>query len=89
MGILAWIVVGLLAGALAKALMPGDDPGGIILTMLLGIVGALVGGWLAVTIGFADSGVSGFDIRSILIATVGAIVLLFGYRMVAGNRSMA
>ena len=81
MGILAWIVVGLIAGALAKLIMPGDDPGGIIVTILIGIVGAFVGG-LVVNL-FGGAGVTGFNIWSILVATLGAIILLAFYRLVA------
>lgn len=78
MGILTWIVLGLIAGALAKFIMPGRDPGGIIVTILLGIVGAVVGGFLSTLIGFGD--VSGLNIGSIVIAVIGAIVLLALYR---------
>ena len=81
MGILAWIVVGLIAGVLAKLIMPGDDPGGIIVTILIGIVGAFVGGFVVNLLGGA--GVSGFNIWSILVATLGAIILLAIYRLVA------
>ena len=81
MGILAWIVVGLIAGALAKLIMPGDDPGGIIVTILIGIVGAFVGGFVVNLLGGA--GVSGFNFWSILVATLGAIILLAIYRLVA------
>jgi uncharacterized membrane protein YeaQ/YmgE (transglycosylase-associated protein family) len=84
MGIIAWIVVGLIAGALAKLIMPGDDPGGIIVTILLGIVGAFVGGFVVNLLGGA--GVSGFNLWSILVATLGAILLLGIYRLVAGRR---
>jgi uncharacterized membrane protein YeaQ/YmgE (transglycosylase-associated protein family) len=83
MGIIAWIVVGLIAGALAKLIMPGDDPGGIIVTILLGIVGAFVGGFVVNLLGGA--GVTGFNLWSIVVATLGAIVLLAIYRMVAGR----
>jgi uncharacterized membrane protein YeaQ/YmgE (transglycosylase-associated protein family) len=83
MGIIAWIVVGLIAGALAKLIMPGDDPGGIIVTILLGIVGAFVGGFVVNLLGGA--GVSGFNLWSIVVATLGAIILLAIYRMVAGR----
>lgn len=83
MGIIAWIVVGLIAGALAKLIMPGDDPGGIIVTILLGIVGAFVGGFVVNLLGGA--GVSGFSLWSIVVATLGAIILLAIYRMVAGR----
>jgi len=80
MGILSWIVFGLIAGALAKLIMPGDDPGGFIITTILGIVGALIGGFIAVQLGFGD--VTGFDFRSFLIAILGALILLGGYRLV-------
>jgi uncharacterized membrane protein YeaQ/YmgE (transglycosylase-associated protein family) len=83
MGIIAWIVVGLIAGALAKLIMPGDDPGGIIVTILLGIVGAFVGGFVVNLLGGA--GVTGFNLWSIVVATLGAIVLLAIYRMVASR----
>jgi uncharacterized membrane protein YeaQ/YmgE (transglycosylase-associated protein family) len=83
MGIIAWIVVGLIAGALAKFILPGDDPGGIIVTILIGIVGAFVGGFVFSL--FGGAGVSGFNIWSILVATVGAIILLLIYRLVAGR----
>jgi uncharacterized membrane protein YeaQ/YmgE (transglycosylase-associated protein family) len=80
MGILTWIVLGLIAGALAKFIMPGRDPGGIIVTIILGIVGAVVGGFLSTLIGFGD--VSGLNIGSIVIAVIGAIVLLALYRAI-------
>ena len=79
MGILSWIVFGLIAGALAKFLMPGPDPGGFIITTLLGIAGAVLGGFIGTFFGFGNVG--GFDIRSFLIAIGGAVVLLAGYRM--------
>jgi len=79
MGILAWIVFGLIAGALAKFIMPGDDPGGFIVTTIIGIVGAVIGGFIAVQLGWGD--VTGFDLRSFVIAIVGAFILLFGYRL--------
>jgi uncharacterized membrane protein YeaQ/YmgE (transglycosylase-associated protein family) len=74
MGILTWVVLGLVAGALAKWMSPGPDGGGIFITMILGIAGALVGGFLGTLIGFGD--VSGFDIRSIVLAVAGALLLL-------------
>jgi uncharacterized membrane protein YeaQ/YmgE (transglycosylase-associated protein family) len=79
MGIIAWIVLGLIAGILAKFIMPGNDPGGIIITILLGIGGALVGGFVGTQLGFG--GISGFDLRSMAIAVGGALLLLFGYRL--------
>jgi uncharacterized membrane protein YeaQ/YmgE (transglycosylase-associated protein family) len=85
MGIIAWIVLGLIAGGLAKLIMPGRDPGGIIVTMLIGIAGAILGGWLFSL--FGGSGVNGLDLGSIIVAVIGALVLLFLYRMFAGRRS--
>ena len=78
MGFLSWILLGLIAGALGKWIMPGDDPGGIIVTILIGILGAVVGGFIGSLIGFG--GVSGFDFRSLIIAIVGALLCLFIYR---------
>ena len=86
MSILAWIVVGLIAGAIAKMLMPGDDPGGIVVTILLGIAGAVIGGFVAVALNISN-GVDDFDIGTIVLAVLGSMLLLFGYRMVAGQRS--
>ena len=85
MGIIAWIVLGLIAGAIAKAIMPGDDPGGIIVTMVIGIVGALIGGFLGSQV--LGTGTTGFDLRSILLAIVGSLILLFIYRMATKGRS--
>jgi uncharacterized membrane protein YeaQ/YmgE (transglycosylase-associated protein family) len=85
--ILAWIVVGLVAGAIAKFLMPGDDPGGIIVTILLGIAGAIVGGFIAVALGISN-GVDDFDIGTIVLAVLGAMLLLGVYRLVVGERGM-
>lgn len=79
MGILAWIVFGLIAGVIAKFLMPGNDPGGFIITILLGIVGAVVGGYIATAMGYGD--VTGFNFSSFLIAVLGAVLLLFVYRL--------
>ncbi|MFN2221913.1 MAG: GlsB/YeaQ/YmgE family stress response membrane protein [Candidatus Promineifilaceae bacterium] len=80
MGILSWIIMGLIVGALAKFIMPGDDPGGIIVTILLGIAGAFVGGFITSFLGFGPVG--GFNLVSLLVATGGAMLLLAGYRMV-------
>ena len=80
MGILSWIVLGLVAGALAKLIMPGDDPGGIIVTILIGIAGAIVGGFIATQLGWGE--VTSFDIRSLLIAIGGSLLLLLGYRLI-------
>lgn len=80
MSILAWIVVGLIAGVLGKLIMPGDDPGGFIVTILLGIVGAFVGGFVVSLFGGIE--VTGFNIWTILVATLGAVILLAAYRLV-------
>jgi len=74
MGIIAWIILGLVAGILAKWIMPGDQPGGMVVTTLLGIAGAVVGGFIGTRLGLGD--VSGFDLRSMLIAVGGAFLLL-------------
>ena len=81
--ILSWIIIGLIAGALAKLIMPGDDPGGIIVTILIGIVGAFVGGFLTSLVGIGGGGF----IWTIIVATVGAIILLAIYRAVIGGRT--
>lgn len=85
MGILAWIVLGLVAGALAKFIMPGRQGGGCVLTIVLGVVGALVGGFLATYV-FKLGDISGFDLRSIAIAVGGALLVLFVYGLVARGR---
>jgi uncharacterized membrane protein YeaQ/YmgE (transglycosylase-associated protein family) len=77
---IVWIVLGLIAGIIAKLLMPGRDAGGFIITIILGIVGALVGGFISVKLGFGD--VTGFNLPSIIIAVLGSMLLLFIYRMV-------
>ncbi len=79
MSIIAWIVLGLIAGAIAKFLMPGPDPGGIFVTILIGIVGAIIGGFIGNALGYGP--VTGVNFPSLLIAIVGSIVLLIGYRM--------
>lgn len=84
MGLLSWIVFGLIAGAIAKMLMPGKDPGGCILTIIIGVVGALLGGFIATWLGYG--GVSGFDFRSFVIAVLGSILLLGIWRMMSGRR---
>jgi uncharacterized membrane protein YeaQ/YmgE (transglycosylase-associated protein family) len=78
MGFLSWILLGLLVGVIARILMPGDDPLGVIFTILLGIGGAIVGGYAATQLGYGS--VAGFDLRSLVIATCGAVVLLLARR---------
>ena len=84
MGIISWIVVGLIAGVLGKLIMPGRDPGGFIVTILIGMAGAVVGGFVVGLLG--GTGATGFNIWSILVATLGAIILLALYRAIAGRR---
>jgi uncharacterized membrane protein YeaQ/YmgE (transglycosylase-associated protein family) len=79
MGVFAWIVLGLIAGVLAKFIMPGRDPGGLIITILLGIGGAVVGGFIGTQLGYGD--ISGLDVRSLAIAVGGGVLLLFVYRV--------
>jgi uncharacterized membrane protein YeaQ/YmgE (transglycosylase-associated protein family) len=86
MGILAWIVVGLIGGAIAKLLMPGRDPGGWIVTMLLGIAGAVVGGWIGGML-WGSTGANGINLSSIGLSILGAIVLLVIYRLIVGRRT--
>ncbi len=83
MGIITWIIIGLIAGALAKLIMPGDDPGGIIVTIIIGMVGSVLGGFLASLVGLGGGGL----IWSIIVAIIGAIILLAIYRAVAGRRT--
>ena len=78
MGIISWLIFGLIVGALAKWIMPGRDPGGIFITTLLGIAGAMVGGFLASLIGIGS--ISGFNLGSLIIAVAGALLLLWLYR---------
>jgi uncharacterized membrane protein YeaQ/YmgE (transglycosylase-associated protein family) len=85
LGIIAFIILGALAGAIAKALLPGDDPGGFIITTLIGIVGAIIGGLLAAALFDAHPLDDFFDISTWLTAIVGSIVLLLIYRAVAGR----
>ena len=85
MGIIAFIILGLLAGIIAKALLPGSDPGGLIITAIIGIVGALLGGFLAAALFDAHPLDEFFDISTWITAIVGAIILLVIYRMVAGR----
>jgi len=86
MSILSWIIFGLIAGALAKFIMPGTQGGGIILTIVLGVVGALVGGFLSThLLGLGD--ISGFDLRSMAIAVGGALLALVVYGLIVRKRS--
>ena len=82
MGILTWIILGLIVGALAKWIMPGNDPGGIFITILIGIAGALLGGFLSTALGMGA--VTGVNLGSVVIAVIGSLLLLFGYRRIKG-----
>ena len=82
-GLISWVIFGLLAGIVAKALMPGKDPGGCIITSLIGIAGAVVGGFIATYLGYG--GVAAWDWRSFVVAVLGALLLLGLYRMIAGK----
>jgi uncharacterized membrane protein YeaQ/YmgE (transglycosylase-associated protein family) len=86
MGIIAFIVLGLVAGIIAKAIMPGDDPGGLIVTAIIGVAGALIGGFLAGVLFDADPLDEFFDISTWLTAIIGSIILLAIYRAIVGNR---
>ena len=89
MGIIAFIILGALAGAIAKKLMPGDDPGGFIVTTIIGIVGAVLGGFLAGALFDADPLDEFFDVSTWLTAIVGSIILLVIYRFVVNRRGGA
>jgi uncharacterized membrane protein YeaQ/YmgE (transglycosylase-associated protein family) len=82
MGILSWIILGLIVGALAKWIMPGKDPGGVFITILIGIAGAMLGGFLSTKLDLGT--VTGVNLGSVVIATAGALILLFGYRRIKG-----
>jgi uncharacterized membrane protein YeaQ/YmgE (transglycosylase-associated protein family) len=82
MSIIGWILFGLVVGIVGKLLMPGRDPGGFILTSLLGIAGALIGGFVGRALGFYSEG----EPAGFIMAVIGSIVLLIAYRMVAGRR---
>ena len=83
MDILLWIVFGLVVGIVAKLIMPGRDPGGMIVTIVLGIVGAMAGGWLGRVMGLYREG----EAAGFIMAVVGAVVLLGLYRLLMPNRS--
>jgi uncharacterized membrane protein YeaQ/YmgE (transglycosylase-associated protein family) len=85
--ILFWIIVGLIAGALAKWVLPGDDPGGVILTIIIGIVGAVIGGYILRLFGLGADGSTGQWIGSIIAGFIGAVILLAIYRVIA-NRTV-
>jgi uncharacterized membrane protein YeaQ/YmgE (transglycosylase-associated protein family) len=85
MGIIGWVVLGLLAGLIAKAVVSGDEGIGVILTTILGIAGALVGGFVAMALGFGDPVDEFFDLSTWLAAVIGAVGLLLAWRAVASR----
>ena len=84
MGLLSWIILGLLVGAAAKFVVPGKDPGGCLATIVIGMAGAVIGGFVGAQLGLG--GVDGFDIKSLFLATGGSILLLLGYRALQGRK---
>lgn len=86
MGFIGWIALGLLAGLIAKAILPGDDPGGVIVTTIIGVVGALLGGFIASSLGVGNVD-EFFDVSTWLCAIGGSIVLLLLYRLITGSRA--
>ena len=85
MGLLSWILLGLVVGVLAKWIMPGPDPGGVFITILIGVAGAFVGGFIGSFFGLGS--ITGFNLGSLALATGGALILLFGYRQIRGGSS--
>jgi uncharacterized membrane protein YeaQ/YmgE (transglycosylase-associated protein family) len=85
--IIGWILLGLLAGVIAKRIMPGSESIGIILTTLLGIVGALLGGFLAMALGLGDPLDEFFDISTWVAAIIGAIIIIFAWNLISGRRT--
>ena len=83
MGFLAWVVLGLISGAIAKWILPGNDPGGFIVTIVIGIVGAVIGGFIGTALGFGA--VDGLNLGSIAIAVLGSVVLLMVFRAIRGR----
>jgi uncharacterized membrane protein YeaQ/YmgE (transglycosylase-associated protein family) len=86
MGIIGWIILGLLAGIIAKAILPGDDPGGIIVTTLIGIAGAFIGGLITKALGFGDPIDEFFDLSTWVAAIAGALVILFSWNAIHQRR---
>lgn len=83
MGVISWIIFGFIAGAIAKILHPGKDPGGCLITILLGIAGGVVGGYIGTKMGWGR--VAGFDLRSLGLAVLGSLIILIAYRLLFGR----
>ena len=88
MGILGWIVLGLVAGAIAKLIMPGNDPGGFIVTILLGIIGAVIGGFIGSRI-FGRGLETFWNLQTWIVAIIGSLILLIIYRLAVGRRAVS
>lgn len=86
MGIISWIIFGLIAGAIAKAIHPGKDPGGWIITIIIGILGSILGGWIGSSV-LGWGSVSGWNFKSFILAIVGAIILLWIYGLIKRNKA--
>jgi uncharacterized membrane protein YeaQ/YmgE (transglycosylase-associated protein family) len=84
MGIIAWIVVGIIAGWLARMVVPGEGPGGLVGDLVIGIIGAVIGGWVFRSLG--HTGVTGINIGSIIVAFIGGVILLLIIRVISGKR---
>jgi uncharacterized membrane protein YeaQ/YmgE (transglycosylase-associated protein family) len=89
MGIIGWILLGLLAGVIARLILPGEQPGGIVVTTLIGVAGALIAGFVAQAIGFGDPIDEFFDLSTWIAAIVGAVVLLLIWGAIARRRDYA
>jgi uncharacterized membrane protein YeaQ/YmgE (transglycosylase-associated protein family) len=89
MGIIGWILLGLLAGVIARLILPGEQPGGIVVTTLIGVAGALIAGFVAQAIGFGDPIDEFFDLSTWIAAIIGAVVLLLIWGAIAGRRDYA
>lgn len=87
LGIIGWIVLGLIAGALAKLIMPGKQGGGIIVTMVLGIVGAMLGGFLGSFLPFLSDGIETFSIGTLFTAVIGSLLVLWIYGAITKNKA--
>lgn len=84
MGVLSWIIFGLIAGAIAKWIRPGNDPQGCLVTIIIGIIGAFLGGWIGTLIGWGD--ISGFNIKSFILAIVGGVIALWLFAMITKKK---
>lgn len=84
MGVLSWIIFGLIAGAIAKWIRPGNDPQGCLVTIIIGIIGAFLGGWIGTLLGWGD--ITGFNIKSFILAIVGGVIALWLFAMITKKK---